>query len=295
MRLLLLSFLVTATLVTLACAADQPTDIFKGPVGLQLYSLREQFKQDVPGTLDKVKSLGFKLVETAGTYGLPPAEFRELLTQRGLVAVSAHFQYEPLTKDLDAIIKEAKSLGVKFAICPWIPHEIGSFSETDVRRAAGDFNKWGEAFKAAGIRFGYHPHGYEFRPVTEGKAETLFDILVRETKPELVTFEMDVFWVVHPGQDPVKLLAKYPNRWTLMHLKDIRKGARTGVYTGKAPVTDDVPLGTGLVEWPKVLREAVRVGVQHFFIEDESPTVLEHIPQSLRYLESLKQTREIVR
>jgi hypothetical protein len=80
-----------------------------------------------------------------------------MLSQRGLVAVSGHFQYEPLTKNLDAIIQEAKALGLKFAVCPWIPHETENFSEADVRRAAADFNKWGEAFKAAGIRFGYHP------------------------------------------------------------------------------------------------------------------------------------------
>ena len=99
---------------------------------------------------------------------------------------------------------------------------------------------------------------------------------------------MDVFWVMHPGQDPVKLLEKYPTRWSLMHLKDIRKGAATGIYTGHAPLTDDVPLGTGMVDWPSVLSTAAKVGVKHYFIEDESPTAAEAIPQSLRYLETLK-------
>ena len=99
---------------------------------------------------------------------------------------------------------------------------------------------------------------------------------------------MDVFWVAHPGQDPVKLLAKYPQRWALMHLKDIRKGARTGVFTGKAPLTDDVALGTGQVDWPSVLRAAAKAGVKHYFIEDESPTVEEQLPVSIRYLETVK-------
>lgn len=270
-----------------AQAADQSAGTFKGTPGLQLYSLREQFKQDVPGTLDKVKALGFELVETAGTYGLGPEKFRELMAARGLTPLSAHFQYEPLTKDLDGMIKEARTLGVKFAVCPWIPHQA-DFNEADVHRAAADFNKWGEAFKTAGISFAYHTHGYEFRPVAEGKSETLFDILMRETKPELVSFEMDVFWVAHPGQDPAKLLAKYPHRWTLMHLKDIRKGARTGLYTGQAPLTDDVALGTGAIDWPTVLAEASRVGVQYYFIEDESPTVLQQLPQTLAYLKTLR-------
>jgi sugar phosphate isomerase/epimerase len=99
---------------------------------------------------------------------------------------------------------------------------------------------------------------------------------------------MDVFWVTHPGQDAAKLLEKHAGRWVLMHLKDIRKGARIGVYTGKAPLTDDVALGTGQVNWPAVLRAAAKTGVKHYFIEDESPTVLEQIPVSLKYLATLK-------
>jgi len=185
-------------------------------------------------------------------------------------------------------VKEAQALGLKFAVCPWIPHEIGSFSEADVQRAATDFNAWGAAFKAAGIQFAYHPHGYEFRPVTEGASETLFDRMVKATDANAVSFEMDVFWVVHPGQDPVKLLSAYPNRWVLMHLKDIRKGARTGVYTGKAPLTDDVPLGTGQVDWPSVLKAAAKAGVKYYFIEDESPTVQDALPVTLKYLETVK-------
>lgn len=283
-----LSAAATYALATASLLAADPAGSFKGTAGLQLYSLRDAFKTDVPGTLDRVKALGFTEVETAGTYGLPPEKFRDMLKERGLTAVSGHFQYEALTKDIEAVIRDAKTLGLKYVACPWIPHEIGSFGEADVHRAARDFNQWGEALKAAGITFAYHPHGYEFRPVAEGASETFFDILVRETKPEFVTFEMDVFWVVHPGQDPAKLLTKYPNRWTLMHLKDIRKGARTGVYTGKAPLTDDVPLGTGQVDWPAVLRAAAGAGVKHYFIEDESPTVSEQIPQSLKYLETLK-------
>ncbi len=284
MKRLLLSLFATLSSATCLLAADA-AGAFAGQAGLQLYSLREQFKSDVPGTLDLVKKLGVSEVETASTYGLPVEQFTAMLQERGLHAVSAHFQYEPLSKDIDAAVREAKALGVRYVVCPWIPHEIADFTEADAKRAAADFNRWGEAFAKAGIKFGYHVHGYEFRPQGDG---TLFDVLVRETKPELVTFEMDVFWVMHPGQDPVKLLEKYPARWELMHLKDIRKGARTGIYTGKAPKEDDVTLGTGQVDWAAVLRTAAKTGVKHYFIEDESPTVLEQLPQSLRYLETLK-------
>jgi sugar phosphate isomerase/epimerase len=111
--------------------------------------------------------------------------------------------------------------------------------------------------------------------------------LVAETKPEFVSFEMDIFWTVHPGQDPVKLLQKYPNRWVLMHVKDMRKGTKTGLLTGSEDVRNDVPLGSGQIDLPATLRAAQQVGVKHFFIEDESPISTQQIPQSLRYLESL--------
>jgi sugar phosphate isomerase/epimerase len=277
MKRILFSLLLTASA---AFAGD-----FSGTAGLQLYSLREEFKKDVPGTLDKVKALGFTEVETATTYGLPNEKFVALLAERGLKPVSGHFPYEALSKDLAGAVSTAKALGLKFAACPWIPHEIANFNEATCRKAAADFNEWGAAFAKEGIKFAYHAHGYEFIPFGDG---TLFDLLVKETKPEAVSFEMDVFWIMHPGQDPVKLLEKYPNRWALMHLKDIRKGAKTGVPSGRAPLTDDVAIGTGMTNWPAVLRTAAKVGVQHYFIEDESPTVEQQIPVSLEYLKSLK-------
>jgi len=263
---------------------------FHGVAGLQLYSLRDTFKHDgVPKTLDLAKSFGITEVETASTYGMPAEEFKKQLDERGLKPISGHFQYDALNKDVAAAIKEAKALGLKYVVCPWIPHNIAEFSEADVHRAAADFNRWGEAFKAEGISFGYHPHGYEFKPLDDGS--TLFDLLVKETKPEFVMFEMDVFWITHPGVDPAKLLEKYPTRWQLMHLKDLRKGARTGVYTGHTSLEDDVPLGTGQVNWPSVFSAAAKVGVKHYFIEDESPTATQGIPKSLAYLETLKATK----
>jgi sugar phosphate isomerase/epimerase len=267
-------------------AADAPGS-FHGVAGLQLYSLRDQFKSDgVPATLDRAMSFGVVEVETAGTYGLPAEDFRKELDKRGLKPISGHFQYDALKKDLAGAIHDAKALGLQYAICPWISHDVADFTEADAHRAATDFNQWGEAFRKEGISFGYHCHGYEFQPRDDGS--TLFDLIVAETKPEFVLFEMDVFWVTSPGVDPVKLLEKYPTRWQLMHLKDMRKGARTGVYTGHAPLSDDVPLGTGQVNWPAVLSTAAKIGVKHYFIEDESATSVEAIPKSLAYLETLQ-------
>jgi sugar phosphate isomerase/epimerase len=257
-------------------------------LGLQLWSLRDQTKADVPAALDWVKAHGITEVETAGTGNLPAEEFSKLLKERGLKAVSAHMGYEALTKDLAGSIKTAKTLGVKYVMTAWIPHGKEGLTPELAHKAAADFSKWGEAFRAEGITYGYHPHGFEFVALPSEGGKTAFDILVGETKPEFVSFEMDVFWVFHAGIDPAALLKKHSNRWSLIHVKDIRKGAVTGLSTGGAPPTDNVAVGTGQINWPEVLKAAQDVGVQHFFIEDETPTPLVCIPDSLKYLRALK-------
>ena len=286
MKRFLLPLLALATTVH-AADIDLKGD-FKGPLGLQLYSLRETFKTDPTAAFNKTKDLGFKYVELTGIIPLPPEKIKEELASRGITPIGIHFGYDELKKDLPGAVEKAKGLGLKYAGVAWIPHKEAEFGEADVKKAAADFNTFGEAFKAAGIQFFYHTHGYEFRPVSEGSSDTFFDMLVKETKPDLVSYEMDVFWTFLPGVDPVKLLAKYPDRWALMHLKDMRKGAVRGVFTGHAPLTDDVPIGTGQIDWPAVLKQAAKSGVKYYFIEDESPTVDEALPQSIKYLETVK-------
>jgi len=256
--------------------------------GLQLYSLRDSFKKDVPSSLDKVKAFGIKEVELAGTYGMAPDALLKELSARGLTAVSGHYQYGQLEKDLPKCMEEAKALGLKYVVCPWIPHVPAMFGMESTEKAAADFNKWGAAFAKEGITFAYHNHGYEFKPIAEGSDKTFLDVLMEKTDPKFVAFEMDVFWVVHPGADPEKLLNKYHSRWQLMHLKDIAKGARTGVYTGHAPNGQSVALGTGQVKWPAVLGAASKAGVKHYFIEDENADAEKQIPETLKYLQTLK-------
>jgi sugar phosphate isomerase/epimerase len=228
-------------------------------------------------------------VETAGTYNLTAEQFAAELKQRGLKAVGGHWGYDLLKKDINAVIRDAKTLGVKYVICPF-PKTTKDRKVTEeiAHEMAADFNQWGAACKAAGLKFGFHAHGLEFRPTAAGNGEVIFDILARETKPDLVCYEMDVFWVFHAGQDPAKLLAKYPGRWQLMHVKDIRKGAVTGLATGSAAPIDNVAVGTGQINWPEVLRAARKDNVQYYFIEDETPTPLQCIPDSLKYLRALK-------
>jgi len=258
---------------------------FKGPVGLQLYSLRGLFQsQGVPETLKLVQSYGIKNVELAGTYNLSPDRFLELLKAHDLTAVSGHFGYDQYKSNPEKVAADAKALGLKYAGCAWISHAPGKFDEAKVREAAEVFNKAGEALAKEGIQFFYHCHGYEFQPFGDG---TYMDLLIKETDPKKVTYQMDVFWVVHPGADPVKYLNTYPGRWQLMHVKDMKKGLK-GDFSGGADVKNDVTVGTGQMDWPAILAAAQKSGVKWYFIEDESPTAAEQIPLSLKHLAGVK-------
>jgi sugar phosphate isomerase/epimerase len=269
-------------MLTAAPAGIGPS--FKGKIGLQLYSLRDQFKKDVPGTLDQVKSYGFRNAELAGTYGMSPEVFLRELDKRGIKAIASHFGYERYRDDLAAVVQEAKALKLKYAGVAWIPHGP-SFDEKTCREAIAVFNRAGAALKKEGIKFFYHIHGYEFQPHASG---TLMDLLIQETDPKLVAFEMDIFWVVFPNQDPVKLFEKYGKRWELVHLKDMKKGTQRGALTGSTDVSNDVAIGTGLMDMPAILKAAKKAGVKWYFIEDESPSVVDQIPVSLKYLENVK-------
>ena len=255
---------------------------FKGPIGLQLYSLRAKFAKDVPGTLDLVKSYGITYVELAGTYNLPPEQFRKMLDERGLVAVSGHFGFDRYQKDPDAVASEAKALGLKYAGVAWITHQA-PFDEQECKNAIEVFNKAGAALAKHGIQFFYHNHGYEFRP---HNGETFMDMLIKGTDPKHVAFQMDTFWVKHPGADPTEWLNKYPNRWKLMHVKDMKAGTESN-FSGGSNVNNDVAVGTGILDWPSILKAAKKAGVKYYFIEDESDAVAEQIPQSLAHLEKV--------
>ncbi len=136
-----------------------------------------------------------------------------------------------------------------------------------MHNAAHDFNTWGQRLKEANLQFGYHPHGFEFE---QTPTETLFDVLARETKPEWVFFEMDAFWFAQAGADPAAFLEKYPNRFRILHLKDLARGTEENT-SGAAPNEASVALGQGKLRWPEIFRDAERDGVSAYFIEDESP------------------------
>jgi sugar phosphate isomerase/epimerase len=261
-----------------------PTD--KEHVGLQLYSLRNQLAADVPGTLDEIKSWGITNVELAGTYNLTPEQFKAQLDAHGINAFGGHFPYDRLRDDVEGVARDAQILGLKSVGCAWIPHDDSKpFDEKTLREAIAVFNQAGEALAKHGLKFFYHVHGYEFQPYQNG---TLFDLLMSGTDPKFVNFEMDVFWIVHPGQDPVKLLEKYGTRWQYMHLKGMRDSTPTGLLTGHSAVTNDVAVGTGKIDYVPIIEEAKKLGVKWYIIEDESPSSEQQIPQSYHYLETFE-------
>jgi sugar phosphate isomerase/epimerase len=260
---------------------------FPGPVGLQLWSLRAMAKENTPLALQTARGLGFTEVEVAGMpASLPPAQLRQMLLANGLKPVSGNWSYGDGEKNIAKVVAEAKALGVKYAGVGRIPQPNNrAFTEADALACAEIFNRAGAALAQEGIRFFYHNHGDEFQP--HGKGRTLFDLMVDQTDPKLVCLELDIFWAFHAGQDPVKLMQKHPGRWHLMHVKDMRPGTETGGFSGKTDRNNDVAVGTGMIDVPAALCEAVKQGVKHYFIEDESSAPVQQIPQSLRYLESL--------
>ena len=233
--------------------------------------------------LATIRELGFTDIETASFYGRSPGEFRKLLDANGLLCSSIITNPKRLDGEFEVVASEAKIVGAKWVLTAGITRK-GQFTPEDAHKAAADFNRWGEKLKAEGLQFGYHPHGFEFVP-TEGGGN-LFDVLLKETKPELVTFELDVFWFARGGADPLKYLRSHPKRFSLMHLKDIAKGTPSD-HTGKAPDETSVPLGEGAMDWPAILKAARAAGIQHYYIEDEHPAAARQVPKTLGYLKKI--------
>ncbi len=256
---------------------------FPSPLAVQLWSFRHDFEKDVPGTLRRVRALGFTHVELAGYYNLTAQQFKVELDKAGLKAISMHVGFDEIQNKLDEIIRDAKLFGVTQVGVPWIN---SPFTKADCEKAIAVFNQAGEKLAAHGLTFFYHPHGYEFVP-NEGGAGTLFDLLLAKTNPKFVKLQLDTLHVAHPGQDPAALLRKYSGRFVSLHLKDLRQD-KAPDNTGEVKDEDGRPLGQGKINWPAVLKAAQKEGIQWYIIEDETPSVWQGIAQSLRYLERVK-------
>lgn len=256
-----------------------------GPIGLQLWSLRAYLPKDIPGTLARIRAMGFREVEGAGLWGSTAPELRRALDAAGLRCQAAHMGYERLRTDLPGALAEARTLGATWIVCPWIAEKV---TRDDILKAADEFNRAARAAAERGMRFAYHCHGYEFIPSPDG---TLFDTLANATDARQVEFQMDVFHAFFGGADPAALIARYGPRVTSLHLKDLKKGVPVTPGTSVGTPDVDVPVGTGQLDMPAILRAAVNAGAKLYYIEDESADPLAHIPQSVAYLEAFKLDR----
>jgi hypothetical protein len=184
------------------------------------------------------------------------------------------------------VIADASTLGASFVRVAWLPHQA-PFGLVEAEEAVLTFNSAGHMLRDHGLTFCYHNHGYEFTPHDSG---TLFDLIVQRTNPDAVSFELDVLWAHFPGQDPAQLLDRYPERFRLMHLKDLRRGI-VGDLTGHTPPENDVALVTANSICPGSCAPRVNARIEHYYIEDESPDFAQQVPRSLAYLASLSKSR----
>jgi sugar phosphate isomerase/epimerase len=254
-------------------------------VGVVSYTYRNSFSKDVALTLDTIRALGLKDIEFSNLFGKTAEEIRNMLDERGMTCSSFGVGYPDLVSKTEEVGKNAVTLGARFVRVAWIPHDA-PFTIEHARKAVNDFNNAGRTLKEKfNLIFCYHNHGYEFQPYQKG---TMFDVMVKETDPKFVSFELDILWAVHPGADPAKLLRKYGSRFKLMHVKDLKKGVR-GDFSGKTDVRNDVILGTGQVDFSSLIKALTKSPIEHLYIEDESPDASKQVPVSLEFLrKSLK-------
>jgi sugar phosphate isomerase/epimerase len=276
------------SLLVLAAAFSSAVRLWAEPLfpqvpGVVSYTHREQFKQDVPGTLDSIKALGIRDMEFSNLFGKKAGELRALLDARGMVCSSFGVSYDDLLNKTDEVAKNAATLGAKYVRIAWLPNRQ-PFTPELAKKTAAEFNRVGRQLREQhGLIFCYHNHGYEFVRHGDG---TLFDVLVAETNPKDVSFELDILWAFFPGADPAKLLEKYGARFALLHLKDLKRGVK-GDLSGQTAVENDVALGTGQLDLPAILKAAKKAGVQHYYIEDESPNPATQVPQTIAFLKGL--------
>ena len=277
------SFFIAFCIVTNVYAQSNDL-LFPQAPGIVSFTYRDSFQKDMPGTLDIVKGNGITDIEFSSLFGKTADEIRKLMDERGIHCSSFGVSYDDMVNKTDEVAKNAKALGASYVRVAGIPHQ-GTFTLENAQKAVEDFNKYGKILKEKyGLEFIYHNHGFEFVPYQDG---TLYDYLVKNTDPRYVSFELDILWAFFPGQDPALLLNKYGSRYRALHLKDLKKGV-AGHSTGGTSQENDVVLGTGQINIPDVMRAAIKVGVKHFYIEDESSSSLTQVPESIKYLNSLK-------
>lgn len=255
--------------------------LFHREAGLQLYTLGD-LRKDIYTAMEKVRAAGYSLVETSGYtgkdkfWGLNAQEFRKLLSHNGLKSPSGLYgiDLKGSLDDLKNFMDAAAAVGQRYVVVPWLFEEWRR-SADDYRRIAGKLNEAGELLRKRGMRLAYHNHDFEFK---DFGGQTGYEILLKETDPQLVKMEMDIYWVVRGGADPLDLFRRYPGRFALWHVKDMDK-------TDPARNTE---IGTGSIDYRKIFAAAVSAGLDYPFVEQESFTKdpYKSIAESAAYMKS---------
>jgi len=241
-------------------------------IGIQLYTVRSLTEKDLAGTLAKLAAIGYTEVEFAGYFGKTPEQVRAMLIANGLSSPSSHI---PLPADDDAwkrALADARTIGHEWAVIPWLDPS----QRKDWGPFADRLNHLATLSRAAGMRFAYHNHDFEF--VKEGNG-TVMELLLKNTDPALVDFEMDIYWVTKAGADPLDLIARYPKRFPLMHAKD----------ASPAPDRNIVDVGSGTIDFAKIFKQERTSGMTHVYVERDNPTdAMDTATKSFQYLAKLK-------
>jgi len=281
-----------------AAAFSQKTRGTHGfPVGIQLYMVNTELTKDPAGILKKIADFGYTEVETAGWGRLSAAQFRDVVRDSGLRVPSAHLSFG--LEDPGKLLDDATTLGVEYVVSGMLPAKgetvadffknMNSLSADDFRHVAERANEIGQKAKAAGLKYAYHNHNFEFRDVGDGK--TGYDILLEETDASLVNFETDCGWMKVGGKDPVEYLKRYGNRIAMLHAKDFKSITKpvTALFSPDKPVPTE--LGRGSIDYKPIVAAAIKAGVKHIFVEQEPPfkevPAMEAAEIDCRYLKSL--------
>lgn len=298
------TFLETATTVAAATVLTRGVSwaagehmIEKDRIGVQLYTVRKAVPQDFDGSLAKVAQAGYGKVELAEFsfdggevryFKKTPKELRAALDQHGLDAISTHLNYKFLTPETFPKVLEASHvLGHKYIVCPWVDEEFRK--QGDVWKHACDtFNRVGEESKRAGFLFGYHNHWFEFLPENR---KLPYDILLEGCDAQLVKMEMDLCWITAAGADPVKYFEKYPGRFPLVHVKDLKTLPKVsaGGAQNFGDTADLTEVGSGIIDWKRIFAHSEQAGIQYYIVEHDHPEKpFESIRISYEYLSKLR-------
>jgi sugar phosphate isomerase/epimerase len=233
----------------------------KHPIGVQLYTVRDQAEKDLPGVLRALHEIGYQEVEPYwNIYNHPAPELKKLLAENELTAPSGHFDYDGFDSKLDY----AQELGLHYMVCPMLPKSMWN-SLDDFKKAADQFNKWGAEVQKRGMKFAFHNHNYEFKDLGGGIG---YDVLLKQTDPKLVAFEMDCYWIAQAGRDPVKMMNEHKDRIRMLHLKD-RKAGVAPSQTLDESAMHFTEVGNGSLDWKAILAAAEEDHMEHMFVEED--------------------------